>query len=111
MSGFQHHDKLLGATFRGLAQTRAEWTLIDLGAFPALIEGSGVVRGELYEVDSTLLERLDRLEGVPDLYQRQACDLEGGVRALVYVLGPKARPDDACVISSGCWRTRCGPTE
>ncbi len=38
--------------------------LVDLGNYPGLIPGGGIVEGELYEViDPAVLERLDRYEG------------------------------------------------
>ncbi len=37
--------------------------LRDLGPYPALLEGTGTVIGELYEVDAHSLARIDRIEG------------------------------------------------
>lgn len=37
--------------------------LVDLGAFPALIPGDGIVRGMLLELASEAIEITDRLEG------------------------------------------------
>lgn len=49
--------------------------LVDLGAFPALIEGPGLVRGVLLDVDAAAFAVTDRIEGFsPDrrrcLYHR-----------------------------------------
>lgn len=38
--------------------------------YPFAIRGKGIIEGEVYEVDDETLKRLDRLEGVPSLYQR-----------------------------------------
>jgi len=58
------------------------------GYYPMIIKGTGRVIGELYEVDNAGLERIDRLEGYPHLYIREAVtvQLESGelVKALVY---------------------------
>lgn len=37
--------------------------LVDLGAFPALVPGDGVVRGVVLDVDRRALEITDRIEG------------------------------------------------
>ena len=53
-----------------------EGILIDLGAYPALIPGEGIVNGVVLELDQTALEITDRIEGYyPDrdrcLYVRE----------------------------------------
>jgi len=50
--------------------------LVDLGAYPALIEGEGIVKGIVLEIDADAIEITDRIEGFqPDrshsLYLRQ----------------------------------------
>ncbi len=104
MSGFQHHEQLSGAAFLGSAQTTSEWALLDLGAFPGLVPGAGVVVGELYEVDEARLAKLDHLEGVPHFYRRGDVDLDDGRRVLAYILQPSAYPEDAIFIPGGSWR-------
>jgi len=77
-----------------------EGILVDLGAYPALIEGEGRVRGVVFEIDADALEITDRIEGYhPDrsryLYIRQktAVQLETNeeVTAWTYLF---ANPDD-----------------
>jgi len=53
--------RLGGATPLGWATTSGR--LIDLGDYPGLIEGDGVVVGELFLLPSAALERIDDLEG------------------------------------------------
>jgi len=53
-----------------------EGVLVDLGAYPALLEGDGVVKGVVLNVDADALEITDRIEGYhPDrdrcLYVRE----------------------------------------
>jgi gamma-glutamylcyclotransferase (GGCT)/AIG2-like uncharacterized protein YtfP len=80
--------------------------LIHLGAYPALIAGAGVVRGEWFEYTqpiTNLLRRLDRIEG--RAYRRivRQVDVDG--------IGPQeawlyewAGPTDAGpVVASGDW--------
>jgi gamma-glutamylcyclotransferase (GGCT)/AIG2-like uncharacterized protein YtfP len=40
-----------------------EGILVDLGAYPALIEGEGRVRGDVFEINADALEITDRIEG------------------------------------------------
>lgn len=76
-----------------------EGLLVDLGAFPALVPGIGIVRGVLLEINPAALKVTDRIEGyVPDrdrcLYLREEVTvfLKGGegVTAWTYVF---ANPD------------------
>ena len=61
--------RLLGAraTHRGRAE--AAGRLVDLGPYPGVVEGEGVVVGDLYRLDREgridLLARLDAYEGCP----------------------------------------------
>jgi gamma-glutamylcyclotransferase (GGCT)/AIG2-like uncharacterized protein YtfP len=56
------HDALHGAPCVGPARVRA--CLHDLGEYPALVPGDGVVLGEVYAVDARLLAHLDAVEEV-----------------------------------------------
>lgn len=47
----------------------AKFALWSLEYYPAVIKGDDKVRGELYSVDT--LERIDRVEGHPDLFYRK----------------------------------------
>lgn len=70
--GFGNHRCLDGAVFLGEAVTSENYLMHDSG-FPALRpsdKGLGVL-GEVYEFeDMKILERLDRLEGHPHLFER-----------------------------------------
>ncbi len=49
--GFRHHSELEGAHFLAEVRTICGYTLVSLGAYPALIvSGSDHVVGELYRV-------------------------------------------------------------
>jgi|13_taG_2_1085334.scaffolds.fasta_scaffold59985_2 gamma-glutamylcyclotransferase (GGCT)/AIG2-like uncharacterized protein YtfP len=72
MKGEANHSLMNGATYIGKFKTEDKWGLINLGHFPALVPHTIAVEGELYEVDSEMLVRIDRLEGVDaGLYQRR----------------------------------------
>ena len=84
--GQGNHKVIAGAAYLGTARTVQEFTLYDLGPFPALVpDGRTAVMGEVYEVDEALLARLDRFEGCPGLYQRHAIMLADGALAHAYV--------------------------
>lgn len=103
--GEPNHRELGEARFVGRARTAPVYELVDLGSFPALLEGgSTAVQGELYEVDESWVGRLDAFEEAPELYDRKPVWLEGEA-ALAYVMrrdvaGPAPR------IPSGDWRRR-----
>lgn len=69
LRGMSRSHVLAQSRFLGLGEIQAD--LYDLGSYPGLIDGKGRVIGELYEIDSTTVEALDRIEGfkadAPDL--------------------------------------------
>ncbi len=106
LSGEANHGMLAGAQFLGEATTAPAFELVDLGAYPALVRGgTTAVTGELYAVTTPLLARLDEFEGHPDLYQREAVQLEGGRKAQAYFMDP-VRARSLSRIASGRWRDR-----
>jgi gamma-glutamylcyclotransferase (GGCT)/AIG2-like uncharacterized protein YtfP len=107
-----NHHWLAGAT--GLGEGQLEGVqLFDLGPFPMAVlhagggssPGSKALQGELYRVDAPTLERLDRLEGHPRLFERHWLRLGDGRCAWVY-LGRPAQVRHAPLIAHGQW---CGP--
>ncbi|MBS0001876.1 MAG: gamma-glutamylcyclotransferase [Thioalkalivibrio sp.] len=74
LRGLSRAQVLRGARFLGPALV--EGRLFDLGRYPGLRPGRGLVVGELWEVDTATLERIDRIEGFDprdrtgSLYQR-----------------------------------------
>lgn len=98
---------LLGPDARLVAHARTEprFTLLDMGEYPALLEGGTTsVHGELYEIDAARLPELDRYEDVPELYARAAIRAADRV-ALTYLLRPELA-GTAPAITSGSWRRR-----
>jgi gamma-glutamylaminecyclotransferase len=117
MGGLHNHRLLVAARPLGPARTAPRtFRLLDLGEFPALVaarpggrEGLPPVRGELYGVDRDTLDRLDRLEGHPNLYLRATvmvypetpgapCRVQG------YVMPPGRAWGDPPIVPGGDWR-------
>ena len=99
-----------GARFLGAAQVPGR--LVDVGRYPGLLHGEGVVTGEVYEVDAAHLARLDVVEGlVPgnraaSQYWREEVTVASGPlqgqRVQTYVYN---RPVDGCTpIAHGDYR-------
>ena len=57
---------------------------------PANSEGAGEITVELFDIDERGLERLDRLEGYPKLYQRKVIQVDGA-DAWIYYTENEAR--------------------
>ena len=83
----RHHELLAAAEFRGEARTPPSYAVVEVGAYPALVEGgSARIEGELFFVDEALLAVLDDFEGHPTLYERRRIVLDGGVEAEAYLM-------------------------
>jgi gamma-glutamylaminecyclotransferase len=68
--GFHNHHYLEGARYIGRARTKAKYSLYA-NTLPYLVKDPVCqVKGELYEVDNTILTRMDILEGEPECYIR-----------------------------------------
>ena len=101
--GQANHSLLAGARLLGLAATLPRYTLLDLGAFPALIEGGTTsVEGEIFEVPDSLLPLLDQLEEHPRVYERKNIQLAGEPPAQAYVLPQRLRRG-ARELTAGRW--------
>jgi gamma-glutamylaminecyclotransferase len=104
LGGEGNHHVMRGGRLLGPAATLASYRLVDLGSYPALVEGGSVaVVGELYEVSDAHLGALDRFEGHPSFYVRAAIELSAGGQAEAYLL-PASRARGASEIASGDWR-------
>lgn len=106
--GGPNHARLAGAIYLGPAETEERFTLYDLGPYPALVAGGrGSADGEVYAVGRSLLGRLDRFEGHPTLFRRQALPLRDG-RLVEGYLWAGELPAGACVVADGRWRPQKG---
>ena len=92
------HGTLLGDTC-----TEPAYELVDLGAFPGMVDGgTTAVVGELYRVTAEGLRALDTLEGHPTFYRRVAVQLTCGRWAQTYIL-PARYAAGYNQIQSGDW--------
>jgi gamma-glutamylaminecyclotransferase len=99
------HALLKDAPLVAVVRTEPSFELVDMGSYPALIEGGDTaVTGEIYEVEPELLVELDRYEDVPRLYQH-AWLVIGGDQVLTYLL-PRALASGHPRLATGDWLTR-----
>jgi gamma-glutamylcyclotransferase (GGCT)/AIG2-like uncharacterized protein YtfP len=109
--GETHHDALAGATSLSEAVV-PNARLVDLGPYPALVEGGPTkaaseytVVGELYEVDEAILARVDVVKEHPALFQRRLVELTDGRQAHAYFMQAE-QVRGRRRIASGDWKKR-----
>ena len=85
--GYWNHHILENSRFIGLAITKDKYSLFADGIPYVVKIPLTQIKGEVYEVDSDTLERLDALEGHPNFYKRELIDviLDGKtIKAWIY---------------------------
>ncbi len=81
----ERNNRLLKGQFLRHVRTEPKYKLVDFGTFPGLAAGNLAVEGELWQVEDTLMERLDYFEGVHrGVYKRDLIQLEDGTQAHAY---------------------------
>jgi gamma-glutamylaminecyclotransferase len=109
--GEPDHDHLDGAEHLGVARTRAEFYLVELRGFPALVAGGRLeVVGDVYRLGWEHLLRLDVLKEVPRLFGRTRLVLADGRTAHAYTM----RLDQVAGLRRlrvGDWRARFAPRQ
>jgi gamma-glutamylcyclotransferase (GGCT)/AIG2-like uncharacterized protein YtfP len=110
LPGLRLETQMQGARFVGAAQVPGR--LVDVGRYPGLLRGDGLVTGEVYDVDDAHLARLDTVEDmVPgdratSQYWREVVTVAGGplqgqpVQTYVY----NRSVDDCTPIAHGDYR-------
>jgi gamma-glutamylcyclotransferase (GGCT)/AIG2-like uncharacterized protein YtfP len=112
--GQVNHHVLASSRFEGDGRA-AGLVLHDLGPFPMAIAAPPAahgdseagacpssIEGEVFAVDGETLQQLDRLEGVPRLYQRHRQQLLDGRWAWIY-LGKPQQVRHVPALASGRW--------
>jgi gamma-glutamylaminecyclotransferase len=97
--GFGNHKLLEGSKFFGITETVYRNFRMHplLGSFPAVtvaVDDAFAIMGELYEVDSATMKRLDLLEGNGSMYTRRLVSVYNGseiVEAWMYLMSENDR--------------------
>ena len=100
--GEENHRLLVQETMLGEVVTAREFTMIDLGDYPAVVQyGTYAIVGEVYKIAGDTLAKLDELEEYPEYYQRTIISTRYG-DAWMYVLSGMP---DGCIspIECGDW--------
>ena len=86
--GMMRNNALRGQRYIGVAATTPDYSMFQLSGYPALIDSTHPeaatllkegksIWGELYEVDSTCINELDKIEGVDHgMYERKTIALQ-----------------------------------
>ena len=77
---------LEGSTFLGDVKTEPKYSLYDGGQYPMLKEGGKTaVKGELWEIPTSLIPTLNRIEGVEfNLYKKTSISIDGFTDVIGY---------------------------
>ncbi len=78
MTGYRNNVLLAGCMKCGDFLTRPIYRLYDNGSYPCMIrdeKNGNSIKGEIWQINDEVLKRLDQLEGVPWLYQREKVEL------------------------------------
>jgi gamma-glutamylcyclotransferase (GGCT)/AIG2-like uncharacterized protein YtfP len=104
LEGESNHGLLADAEFLGIDRlTNAQ--LFNLGDYPMIVPGEGLVLGEAYRISPAILQKLDILEEHPDYYQRGLVTLQSSRIAFAY-WGQTDLVIGYSIIASGSWRDR-----
>ena len=101
-NGGGREESELKKGMEALGNCRIRGKLVDLGSWPGLVEGNGIVMGDLYEMPSKDFAQLDKHEG--DQFLRRSIRLaDPDVDAWVYFY---VGNQEATLIRSGDWTSR-----
>lgn len=104
--GEKNHNVMEDAIYLGDIQTSPDYLLVDLGPYPGMIEkplAGSMVQGELFEIPSSLLNKLDKIEGSPYLFNLEPISLADGSKAFAYLF--KQSILEARMLSDGVWKS------
>ena len=75
--GMGLNSVLTSSKRHGTHKSLPKYTMYDLGAFPCIVDkGNTSIVGDLYEVTEDIVQHLDIIEGVPNLYERGLIELD-----------------------------------
>jgi len=111
LRGERDHELLEGAELVGAARTAPSYTLVDLGAYAALLENGRVsVAGELYLVDKKQRFAIDVKRECPVLFQRILVRLDDDTTAETYAMRDE-QVRGKRRLGHGDWRRRFEPKQ
>lgn len=100
--GFYNHGLIKPYKYLGTDRI-VGFDMYNLGAFPGIKPGEGSISIEVYDVDNQEgLDALDRLEGYPQLYDKQIVDTKYG-KAIIYVYNMELNPNYDLLVETGIW--------
>ena len=106
-AGKPNHHLLAGARLWMIGKTAKRFRMYCNGYFPMItLDREGYpIRGEVYQVTPQILERLDRLEGVPHHYYRDSVTVVNANwnRCVAYVYVHAGLITDQTEVPSGNW--------
>jgi gamma-glutamylcyclotransferase (GGCT)/AIG2-like uncharacterized protein YtfP len=109
LSGERDHGLMASAELLGPALTDAQFQLVDLGMYAALVpDGKIAVHGELYAASLATRREIDVARQVPILFQRVTVRLADGTQAETYAMtADQVRGKRR--LAHGDWRARFAP--
>lgn len=79
--------------------------MLNLDFFPGCVSGEDDIVVEVYEISEETLELLDRLEGVPNFYERVKTETKSGLDVFVYLLNNSRNQWGNCkIVPDGDWK-------
>ena len=102
--GFGNNVLLQNSNFIGEGFVEAD--MFNFGSFPVVSEGKGSVKGEVYEVNDSVFQSLDRLEGYPNFYDRKKVHVRseaGDLSAWMYFMS-KEKITKLPRVFEGVWK-------
>ena len=123
LKGFQNNYILENSTFVGEFATVEGYILVGAKSrsFPYVLnringDASTQIMGELYDVSEDTMNKLDKLEGYPTIYNRKIINITNGVDIVcsnIYILENQDlideihKSDRFLIISHGDWKKYC----
>jgi gamma-glutamylcyclotransferase (GGCT)/AIG2-like uncharacterized protein YtfP len=106
MRGGRRHNVLVDQHFLGRARTHSRYALFDLGDYPGLVDRTAegyAIHGELYEIETGLIEQLDRIEGAPNLFRLEPVLIDGHPGE-VFAYFYQESTEGFSLCRDGCWK-------
>lgn len=84
MKNMRNHYYLEDSTYMGETEISG-YEMYDLGYYPGIVKGNGIIKGEVYEVTEDVMKKIDILENEGNLYlKKEENTLFGKVYIYVY---------------------------